>query len=345
MELGYTGVAYNHSIKGAMSNSDTCAISLIPLSSILQVAPQTLFNSVKFHRELLNVPVNNPFRQYTRLTVAVDSLIQVAALNSGNPVLKTYDLVAVKPSNQTTFEQACKVAEVDLIVIDFSEKVPFRMDFQNVKAAIKRGIYFEITYSHLISDIQTRRQMITNSKLLVEWTRGKNLIFSSAAASASELRGPYDVANLSSLLGLSMKHAKAAISKNCRSVNSWAHLNLSPFFCKKCKGKRCLFSPIFICCRSLLHECTRKKQYYQNAIKVERIISSTKPVDSKEAWFCDGDDYISSREGDLLLNDVATKIPKISKAIDFASIAEKIASNGFPLKDWLSPSKLPNMSK
>ncbi|PIA38814.1 hypothetical protein AQUCO_02700189v1 [Aquilegia coerulea] len=312
MELGYTGVAYNHSIKGAMSNSDTCAISLIPLSSILQVAPQTLFNSVKFHRELLNVPVNNPFRQYTRLTVAVDSLIQVAALNSGNPVLKTYDLVAVKPSNQTTFEQACKVAEVDLIVIDFSEKVPFRMDFQNVKAAIKRGIYFEITYSHLISDIQTRRQMITNSKLLVEWTRGKNLIFSSAAASASELRGPYDVANLSSLLGLSMKHAKAAISKNCRS---------------------------------LLHECTRKKQYYQNAIKVERIISSTKPVDSKEAWFCDGDDYISSREGDLLLNDVATKIPKISKAIDFASIAEKIASNGFPLKDWLSPSKLPNMSK
>ncbi|KAF5193650.1 hypothetical protein FRX31_016763 [Thalictrum thalictroides] len=68
-------------------------------------------------------------------------------------------------------------------------------------------------------------------------------------------------------------------------------------------------------------------------------------ADSKEAWFCDGDDHISSREGDLLLDDVATKVPKISKAIDFASIAEKIASNGFPLKDWLSPSKLPKMSK
>lgn len=53
-------------------------------------------------------------------------------------------------------------------------------------------------------------------QLLVDWTRGKNLIFSSAAPSVNELRGPYDVANLSSLLGLSMERAKAAISKNCR---------------------------------------------------------------------------------------------------------------------------------
>lgn len=52
--------------------------------------------------------------------------------------------------------------------------------------------------------------------MLVDWTRGKNLIFSSAAPSVNELRGPYDVANLSSLLGLSMERAKAAISKNCR---------------------------------------------------------------------------------------------------------------------------------
>lgn len=56
-------------------------------------------------------------------------------------------------------------------------------------------------------------------QLLVDWTRGKNLIFSSAAPSVNGLRGPYDVANLSSLLGLSMERAKAAISKNCRYEN------------------------------------------------------------------------------------------------------------------------------
>jgi len=51
----------------------------------------------------------------------------------------------------------------------------------------------------------------------VDWTE-KNLIFSSAAPSVNELRGPYDVANFLSLLGLSMERAKAAISKNCRYV-------------------------------------------------------------------------------------------------------------------------------
>lgn len=50
----------------------------------------------------------------------------------------------------------------------------------------------------------------------MDWTNGKNLILSSAAPSVNEIRGPYDVANLSSLLGVSMERAKAAVSKNCR---------------------------------------------------------------------------------------------------------------------------------
>lgn len=57
---------------------------------------------------------------------------------------------------------------------------------------------------------------LNNVQLLVDWTRGKNLILSSGASSVTELRGPYDVANLSSLLGISMERAKAAVSKNCR---------------------------------------------------------------------------------------------------------------------------------
>ncbi|XP_068669514.1 protein GAMETOPHYTE DEFECTIVE 1-like isoform X1 [Aristolochia californica] len=189
MELGYSGIAYNLSIRGIMSDSDRCTIHHFPLSSLLKLAP-SLSTSIKFHRNLLRVPPDVPFRQYTRLTVTVDNIIHAAALNSGNPVLKTYDLVAVKPLNQAAFDQACKVSE--------------------------RGIYFEITYSHLIFDVQARRQMLSGAKMLVDWTQGKNIIISSAAATANELRGPNDVANLSVLLGLSMEKAKAAISKNCR---------------------------------------------------------------------------------------------------------------------------------
>lgn len=110
-ELGYTGIAYNREIKGVMSESDRCSIPLFPLSSLLKAAP-SLSASVKFHRELLKVPVSTPFRQYTRLTVVVDSPAQASALNSGNPILKSYDIVAVRPMNQNAFEQTCQTSEV-----------------------------------------------------------------------------------------------------------------------------------------------------------------------------------------------------------------------------------------
>ncbi|KAI3839698.1 hypothetical protein MKW98_010003 [Papaver atlanticum] len=305
MELGYSGVAYNRCMKGVMSDNDRCTIYLFPLSSLLKVSP-TLSDSVKFHRELLKVPLNTPFRQYTRLTVTVENIVQAGVLNSGNPVLKTYDLVAVKPLNQTVFDHVCKVSEVDLIAIDFSERLPFRLKLPMVKAAIERGIYFEITYSHLISDIQARRQIVTNAKLLVNWTRGKNIIFTSGASSVNELRGPYDVANLSSLLGLSMERAKAATSKNCRA---------------------------------LIARALRKKQFYKEAIRVEKI----QRVDAKEPWFpdCNNWDEISSGEGDIQLDDIAkffaasSKVPKTSKAIDFVSVTEDLPSHGMRLNDWL----------
>ena len=51
-------------------------------------------------------------------------------------------------------------------------------------------------------------------KVLIKYTRGQNIIFSSAASCVNELRGPNDVANMSTLFGLSMEHAQAAVSKN-----------------------------------------------------------------------------------------------------------------------------------
>ncbi|KAJ4970596.1 hypothetical protein NE237_003695 [Protea cynaroides] len=312
MEMGYTGVAYNRFMSGVMSDSDRCTISLFPLSSLLKAAP-TLSASVTFHREILGVPLNSPFRQYTRLTVSVDTPRQADALNSGNPVLKSYDLVAVCPLNQLAFERACKLSEVDIIAIDFSQRLPFRLKLPLVKAAMERGIYFEIVYTPLISDVLARRQLISNAKLLVDWTRGKNLIISSASLTANELRGPYDVANLSTLLGLSMERAKEAISKNCRA---------------------------------LVANALRKKQWFKEAIKIERI-SPGKQLNSKEHWLVDWHDWdgISSGEGDLMLEDItkffsaSTGAPKTSKTIDFTSIAKAMLPNDMQLKDLVSGSE------
>lgn len=114
MELGYTGIAYNRTIKGVMSDQHRCAIAPLTLSSLLNVLP-SLSLSANLHRSLLGIPLSTPFRQYTRLTVCVENASQAQALTSGNPILKTYDVVAVKPFNQNAFDLACQNMEVRYI--------------------------------------------------------------------------------------------------------------------------------------------------------------------------------------------------------------------------------------
>ncbi|XP_030526256.2 uncharacterized protein LOC115737951 [Rhodamnia argentea] len=306
MELGYDGVAYNRSMRGVMSDRDRCSIPLLSLSALLKVAP-SLSSSVSLHRSLLGLPLASAFRQYTRLTVFADSVSQAQVLNSGNPVLKSYDLVAVRPLNQAAFDHVCEKSEVDIIAIDFSEKLPFRLKLPMVKTAIERGVCFEISYSSLISDPQMRRQVISTAKLLVDWTRGKNLIITSAASSVNEIRGPYDVANVSSLLGISMEQGKASISKNCRA---------------------------------LIANALKKRKFYKEAIRVEAI-SSSERLGSEELW--SGDllkwDPFSSGAGDMLLDDlknsfsISNNVSGTVKAIDFNSIVESMSSKGFRVKD------------
>lgn len=118
LELGYSGVAYNRTIKGVMSDRDRCSIPLLTIASFLKHSPLLLSN-VNFHRDLLGLPRASPFRQYTRLTVCTETPAQSQALNSGNPILKTYDLVAVKPLNQSAFELACEKLEVRAFFVCF----------------------------------------------------------------------------------------------------------------------------------------------------------------------------------------------------------------------------------
>ncbi|CAA7032130.1 unnamed protein product [Microthlaspi erraticum] len=317
MELGYVGIAHNHSIRGVMTDKDRCTIPLLTLGSLVKAAPR-LASSVGFHRDLLGVPRATPFRQYTRVTVLVENEAQRLSLNSGNQVLKSYDVVAVTPLNQKTFEHACTKAEVDIISIDFST-MSFHLIHATVNTAIKRGIYFEIKYSDLLSlkDTEKRRQVISNAKLLVDWTKGKNLIISSGAPSVTEhkyapsvteLRGPNDVINLMFLLGISTERARAAISNNCRNM---------------------------------IAKVLKKKRFHKEAVRVELASSSEtfsleKPLsDDRTKW-----DPISSGDGDMLLDDIAkafdaTRAParKRSKAIDFTSALESLPSHGFRVKD------------
>ncbi|RZR80774.1 hypothetical protein BHM03_00006849 [Ensete ventricosum] len=112
MELGYAGVAYDRPFRGVLSDADRCKIAPFPLSSLLKAAP-ALAASAAFHRDLLGSTLASPFRQYTRLTISAHGAASAVALN-GNALLRTYDLVALRPLNQDAFDKACESSEVRL---------------------------------------------------------------------------------------------------------------------------------------------------------------------------------------------------------------------------------------
>ncbi|KAI8492926.1 Ribonuclease P protein subunit p30 [Branchiostoma belcheri] len=158
------------------------------------------------------------FQQLTRLTAIIETNEQKYKLNPNNPPVNTYDILAVQPLNMKMFEAACHDLEVDIISLDMTQKLPFLLKLTPIKRAIARGIRFEIAYAPAIRDSTLRRYIISNATDLMTFCKGKNIILSSQAEKAIELRGPHDVANLGVLFGMNQAQAKDAVSVNCRAV-------------------------------------------------------------------------------------------------------------------------------
>ncbi|CAH1258355.1 RPP30 [Branchiostoma lanceolatum] len=158
------------------------------------------------------------FQQLTRLTAIIETHEQKYKVTANNPTITAYDILAVQPLNLKMFEAACKTLEVDIITLDMTQKLPFLLKLTPIKRAIARGAYFEIVYSPAIRDSTLRRYIISNATDLMTFCKGKNIILSSQAEKAIELRGPHDVANLGVLFGMNQVQAKDAVSINCRSV-------------------------------------------------------------------------------------------------------------------------------
>ncbi|XP_036404097.1 ribonuclease P protein subunit p30 [Megalops cyprinoides] len=157
---------------------------------------------------------SRPIKVLNRLTVVVSEASHFRPTNE----FKSYDIIAVLPKTEKLFHAACMSFDVDIISIAVAEKQPFHFKRPPVNGAIDRGVFFEISYVPAIKDSTMRRYTISNALSLMETCKGKNVIVSSGAEKPLELRGPYDIANLGLLFGLSEGDAKAAVSTNCRAV-------------------------------------------------------------------------------------------------------------------------------
>jgi RNase P/RNase MRP subunit p30 len=101
------------------------------------------------------------FQQYTRITIPLEDHAGAHQLvrlhqafptpqSSSNPIVKSYDILAVVPQNEKTFYQACSSLEVDIIALDMAKKLPFVLKPTSVSQAVARGVMFEIIYSSAI---------------------------------------------------------------------------------------------------------------------------------------------------------------------------------------------------
>uniref|UniRef100_A0A7N9AXG0 Ribonuclease P protein subunit p30 n=1 Tax=Mastacembelus armatus TaxID=205130 RepID=A0A7N9AXG0_9TELE len=158
---------------------------------------------------------SRPIRVLNRLTVVMSDS---SHFRPNAVEYRSFDLLAVRPTTEKLFHAACMLYDVDIICICVTEKLPFFFKRAPVSGAVDRGVAFEVSYSAAIRDASMRRYTIANALSLMDTCKGKNVILSSAAEKALELRGPYDITNLGLLFGLSDGDAKEAVSSTCRSV-------------------------------------------------------------------------------------------------------------------------------
>ncbi|KAK0553365.1 RNA-binding RNA processing protein rpp1 [Tilletia horrida] len=183
--------------------------------------------------------------QLHRLTLPLDDSSCSSAPGQGHglvasagPALQSYDLLAVTPTTESSFSTAClSLAElkpfgIDIISLDLSAqpRLPHWVKRSLVKATIQLGVVFEINYSAALpsssgsvgvsssstntsASVETaRRNLIAATRSLLLFTKGTNVILSSGARDAMQLRAPRDVINLfGAILGMGETAARHAV--------------------------------------------------------------------------------------------------------------------------------------
>lgn len=132
--------------------------------------------------------------------------------------------MAIRPLKDKIFQACCQTLDIDLISLDVTKRFPFAVKTAMVQQAIARGIHFEISIGSALKgkfhqfvcindrprtnplmphlDPNIRRHMLSNALHLVRVTKGRNIIITSEAQRAIDLRAPYDLINLCVTLAL-----------------------------------------------------------------------------------------------------------------------------------------------
>ena len=165
------------------------------------------------------------FKILTRVTVVVDNPDQIRCLQQD--YVRSFDIVAIRPTNDKLFLQACTQMEhIDIISLDIDNKIAFKIKHSTARAAIQRGLFIELSYASAVRSSSLRKIVLANAVSLVRYCNGKGIIFTSAGEHFMEMRAPKDIINLASMFGLKSSEANDTISKSCKRVILHAYARL-----------------------------------------------------------------------------------------------------------------------
>ena len=131
---------------------------------------------------------------------------------------RVYDLISCAPASEESFKKICTLVDCDIVSLDLSQPLPFRLHPGHVQTALKRGLVFEILYSKLLLDETTRMNVFSGAKSLCRSTRGRGIIISSGTRKLMDLRSPSDIINIAALFDLKGSQAKDSVCDTCRKL-------------------------------------------------------------------------------------------------------------------------------
>ncbi|GIX74463.1 ribonuclease P protein subunit p30 [Caerostris extrusa] len=151
------------------------------------------------------------FKVYNRITAIVeDSIHSHHFLKS--PITKMYDIIAVQPVGEKMLQHVSSLSDIDIISLDLTKKLGYSLKRTTTRLAKEKGICFEICYSPCFRG--ALQFIVSNSYLLTDVLKGKNILLSSGTSLLSELRTVEDVMILGLLFGLNKNQAEESVKKS-----------------------------------------------------------------------------------------------------------------------------------
>ncbi|KAL4066085.1 RNase P subunit p30-domain-containing protein [Scleroderma citrinum] len=206
ISVGYNVLAFNQTISKKIDPKTRVNI-LDSLLSQLKARAGVVF--LKRLTIILNEESEKGFGLTSINALAVESYDLLSLVLTTSTTCSLVRLAYSLPSPLTT----------DVISLPLtSPRLPFLLKHTLVQAAIKNGATGGLAFGVSDSGLNTKRNWWAAAQEVVRTTKGKGIIVSGGALAEADYRGPRDVQNLISLLGLAQNLAHDASTATLKSL-------------------------------------------------------------------------------------------------------------------------------